>query len=114
LLAVAQQRVQGHQTREGALQGTSLAWVFFMIFGLSIAGTVAFLTVLGVSFDESLVLALAALTTTGPLVDHAGGIAASFSGHGSAVEVILASAMIVGRLETLAVLAILVPENLRS
>ncbi len=112
--AVARSRVKGHQTREGALQGTAMAWVFFMIFGLSIAGTVALLTLLGVSFDEAMVLALAALTTTGPLAGHAGGIAASFAGHCDAVQLVLGAAMIVGRLEALAILAILVPENLRA
>lgn len=111
--AVARMRTSTTISRAASGQGTAMAWVFFMIFGLSIAAFVAALTVLGVSFDESLVLALSALTTTGPLVTQSGGIGASYGGQSGAVQVVLGFAMVVGRIEALAILAILLPENLR-
>jgi trk system potassium uptake protein TrkH len=111
--AVARMRTSGSISRAASEQGAAMAWVFFMIFGLSIAAFVAALTVLGVSFDESLVLALSALTTTGPLVTQSGGIGASYGGQSGAVQMVLGFAMVVGRIEALAILAILLPENLR-
>ena len=112
--AVARSRVGAGGSRAAMMQGASMAWVFFMIFGMSIFVFVAALTVLGVSFDESLVLTLSALTTTGPLVDQSGGIQAGFTGQTGLVQVVLGLAMVVGRLEVLAILAILLPENLRG
>ena len=112
--AVARSRAGQGTTRAAMMQGASMAWVFFMIFGMSIFVFVAALTVLGVGFDQSLILTLSALTTTGPLVDHSGGIAAGFSGQTGLVQVVLGLAMVVGRLEVLAILAILLPENLRG
>ena len=111
--AVARSRGSSGSARAVLAQGASMAWVFFMIFGLSIIAFVGALTFVGLEFDQSLVLALSALTTTGPLVEQSGGIAASYGGQGGAVQAILALAMVVGRLEALAILAILLPENLR-
>lgn len=47
-------------------QGAYLAWLFFMIFALSIAAIMAMLTAVGVTFEEAMVVAVAALSTTGP------------------------------------------------
>lgn len=112
--AVARSRSAAGVSRGAGLQGAAMAWVFFMIFGLSIAAFTGALTVLGLGFEESLVLTLSALTTTGPLVEQSGGIAASFAGQGGLTQAVLGAAMVVGRLEALAVLAILLPENLRG
>ena len=112
--AVARSRAQSGVSRAASLQGAAMAWVFFMIFGLSIAAFVAVLTLLGNGFDESLVLTLSALTTTGPLSAQSAGIAASYGGHDGLTQTVLGLAMVVGRLETLAVLAILLPTNLRG
>ena len=112
--AVARSRNGTGVSRAATLQGASMAWVFFMMFGLSIAAFCAALTLFAVGFDESLVLVLSALTTTGPMVTQSGGIAASFAGQDGPVQAILGLAMVVGRIETLAVLAILLPQNLRG
>lgn len=111
--AVARTRTGAGGSRAAVLQGASMAWVFFMIFGLTIFAFVAVLTLFGVTFEESLVLTLAALTTTGPLAQQSGGISAGFAAHSGFVQTILGAAMVVGRLEVLAILAILLPENLR-
>lgn len=112
--AVARSRAGEGNSRAAMMQGASMAWVFFMIFGLSIAVFTAALTVLGLGFDQSLVLTLSALTTTGPLIEHSGGIPASFAEQGGLIQLVLGAAMVVGRLEVLAILAILLPENLRG
>ena len=110
--AVARSRAEAGTSRADMLQGASMAWVFFMIFGMSIVALLAMLTGLGLGFDEGLVLTLSALTTTGPIAEQSGGIATSFGGQTGLVQLVLGMAMIVGRLETLAILAILLPENL--
>lgn len=112
--AVARSRTGAGVSRAAGTQGAAMAWVFFMIFGLSIAAFTAGLTVLGVSFEESLVLTLSALTTTGPLLEQSAGIEAGLAAQGGLVQGVIGLAMVVGRLETLAVLAILLPENLRG
>lgn len=112
--AVGRSRAGAGVTRGAMMQGASMAWVFFMIFGLTILAFVAALTLQGVDFAQSLVLTLSALTTTGPLVGQSGGIAASFADQSGLVQVVLGVAMVVGRLEVLAILAILLPENLRG
>ncbi len=112
--AVARSRAVNGTSRTAMLQGAAMVWVFFMIFSLSIAGFLAALTLVGVDFEQSLVLTLAALTTTGPLVDLSSGISADFAQVSGPAQFILGVAMVVGRLETLAILAILLPENLRS
>lgn len=98
-------------SREAAVQGTTLAWLFFMTFGLTIAVVCAALTFFGAAFDSALVLTLAALTTTGPLAAQSGGIIADFATLTGIQQVVLGVAMVVGRLETLAILAILVPSG---
>jgi trk system potassium uptake protein TrkH len=90
-------------------EGAQIAWVFFMLFGISIAVTVSILSLLGVDFETGLVLSLASLTTTGPLADL-GSIDPILHGAlGDPVKVVLGFAMAVGRLETLALLALILP-----
>lgn len=112
--AVARVKANAATSRQAMLQGTTMAWVFFMTFGLSIAVISSALTLVGVPFDGALVYTLSALTTTGPLVDQSGGIFADYAAIDGPARAILGIAMVVGRLETLAILAILVPEHLRN
>lgn len=112
--AVARVRATAAISRGAMMQGTTMAWVFFMTFGLSIAAITAALTLVGVPFDGALVYTLSALTTTGPLVDQSGGIFADYAALDGPARAILGFAMVVGRLETLAILAILLPEHLKN
>ncbi len=112
--AVARSRAANGISRAAILQGATMAWVFFTLFALSIAVFTAALTLIGLGFEEALVLSLSALTTTGPLTGHSGGIAADFAALGGPAQTVLGLAMVLGRLETMAILAILLPENLRS
>jgi trk system potassium uptake protein len=111
--AVARSRAAENTSREATQQGTALAWVFFLIFSVTIGVTTGLLTLGLVPFEEALVLAMAALSNTGPLVDHSGGIPTGFAGQSTWAQAVLGVAMVVGRLETLAILAILLPESFR-
>ena len=92
-------------------EGAYLAWIFFMIFGLSIAAITAALTLTGLAFDEALVLGIASLTTTGQLATVVGDAPISYAGLEASTMGILGAAMILGRLEILAVLAFLTPKG---
>ena len=94
--------------------GAFIAWIFFMLFAMSIAGVTVFLTAFGVPFETAIVMAVSSLSTTGPLLDHAGDGAIILSEYGPAVKAVFASAMIIGRLETLAIIALLTPDLWRG
>lgn len=92
-------------------EGAYLTWIFFMIFGLLIAAVTAALTLTGQGFEQALVFAVASITTTGQLAMVSGDAPLSYASLGTAAKAILGSAMILGRLEILAVLAILLPKG---
>lgn len=99
----------GTEARRIRREGAYSAWLFFMLFALSIAVCVALLALFGVEFESALVLTLSALTTTGQLADLAASQPVLYSSLGNAVKAILGVTMVVGRLETLAILAVLSP-----
>jgi trk system potassium uptake protein TrkH len=101
----------GAETRRLLQDGAQLAWVFFMLFALTIAVTVAALTLLGRGFEEALVLALAALTTTGQLAEVGAARPIAYAELAPAVKAVLGLAMVVGRLETLALLVLFRPQR---
>lgn len=97
---------QRHLRGEGAYQ----AWIFFMLFAISIGVATSLLVLAGLAFDAALVLSIAALTTTGPLANLALENPLAIAAIPGAAKAILGVVMVVGRLETLAVLALLSPE----
>jgi trk system potassium uptake protein TrkH len=99
----------GGDARRLRKEGAQLAWVFFMLFAFTIAVTTAVLTLLGVEFEPALVLAIAALTTTGQLADLGASLPIAYGDLSSPVKLALGLAMVVGRLETLALLALILP-----
>jgi trk system potassium uptake protein TrkH len=100
----------GREARLVRKQGAVISWVFFMLFALSIAAVMLMLSLTGVQFETSMVLAVSALSTTGPLASVAAETPISYSGIPDAAKVILAAAMVLGRLETLAIIALFNPE----
>lgn len=108
--------VSGAGTAGRRLQsnGAFIAWIFFMLFALSLAGVTLLLTLAGATFEDALVLSVAALSTTGPLVDHAAATPISVIEMGAAAKVILSGAMVLGRLETLAIIALVTPDLWRA
>ncbi len=94
-------------------EGAYVAWIFFMLFAISIAVVMAALTLTGLEFEPAMVFTIAALSTTGPLAEVGSDGSLSFAVLGDAAKVIVAAAMVLGRLETLAILALLAPDNWR-
>lgn len=100
----------GKDARRIRRQGAYISWVFFMLFALSIAAVMLMLSLTGVQFETAMVLAVSALSTTGPLATVAAETPIAYSGIPDAAKVILAFAMVLGRLETLAIIALFNPE----
>lgn len=94
--------------------GAYVAWVFFMLFALSLAVISTALSAVGASFEEALILSVAMLSTTGPLTEIAGSTPIALELLSSPAKLILCVAMILGRLETLALIALLSPNLWRS
>ncbi len=91
-------------------RGAVIAWVFFMLFAMSLAGITMALALTGNDFQEAMILAISALTTTGPLTQVAGEAPIAMSLLGPAEKLILCAAMVLGRLETLAIIALISPD----
>lgn len=100
----------GQVARRFRRQGAYVAWVFFMLFALSIATISITLSFSGLSFEDALVVTIATLSTTGPLVDVAAEAPIELIALAPGAKAVLAIAMVLGRLETLAIIALLNPE----
>lgn len=95
-------------------EGAYIAWVFFMLLVLSICGVMLALSATGLEFEESTILAIAALTTTGPLAQVAGAAPINYFILSDVAKMILAAAMIIGRMETLVLIALFNPSFWRD
>lgn len=105
---------EGDRTRRLQKNGAFVAWLFFMLFALSLAVVSTALAAVGADFEEALVLAIAALSTTGPLTDAAASEPIVLNLLTTPAKLILCIAMVLGRLETLAFIALLSPNLWRS
>ncbi len=94
------------QLRQG---GAYVAWIFFMLYAMTFAIVVAALSLRGLGFEQSLVLTVAAVTTTGPLAVMASEVPLRMIELSLSEKLILGGAMVVGRVEILAILALLSP-----
>ena len=95
-------------------EGTFIAWIFFMTFVLSFALVMTLLSLTGLPFEISMVLSVAALSTTGPLSELALSEPIALAALTDAAKYILCAAMVLGRLETLALIALFNPEFWRK
>jgi trk system potassium uptake protein len=86
--------------------GVYLAWVFFVLFGVSIAVVVGLLTFLGREFQPALMFTIGALANAGPLVAASGEVGVTQAPCPGGEKLVLALAMVVGRVETIALLAL--------
>lgn len=104
----------GLVSRRTRREGAFIAWVFFMIFSITLAATTTALAGFGLPFEQALVLAVASLTNCGPLVEvvQAGRLVLIELGPGP--KTVAAIAMIMGRLEMLALVVILTPDLWRD
>ena len=94
--------------------GAFIAWIFFMLFALSLAFLTIALTATGVAFETSLVIVVAGLSTTGPLLDVAAGSPISLAELSGTAKGVFVAAMVLGRLEMLAIIALLTPDLWRG
>lgn len=104
----------GASARQIRRQGAYAAWIFFMLFDLSIALVMVSLSATGLSFETAMVLTISALSTTGPLASAAVDFPFSYATLDGVAQAILLAAMVLGRLETLAIVALLNPEFWRA
>ncbi|MEI4487244.1 potassium transporter TrkG [Frigidibacter sp. MR17.14] len=104
----------GDAARRLRSQGAQIAWVFFALFALSIAVAMLALSLAGIDFTPATVLTIAALSNVGPLAAVAADAPLGWGGLDQVAQAILAVAMVVGRLETLAIIALLNPEMWRN
>jgi len=94
--------------------GAFIAWIFFMLFAISLAGITLALTLTGSSFDQAMVLSVASLSTTGPLTEFGADAPIRLIELTPMAKLILCGAMVLGRLETLAIIALVTPDLWRS
>lgn len=91
-------------------EGAFIAWIFFMLFALSIAAVTVTLALTGLNFESAVIFAISALSTTGPLVQVALDNGATYAQLGTGAKCILIGAMVLGRMETLAIIALFNPD----
>jgi len=104
----------GAQARYIRRSGAQISWIFFMLFSMSVALVMLALSLTGQAFEPAMVFTISALSTTGPLAGIAAETPLFYTDLDSAAKVILAAAMVLGRLETLAIIALLNPALWRS
>lgn len=101
----------GPAARRLRTEGAYVAWLFFILFALSILVIMAALTLVSVPFEAAMVLSVAALTTTGQLAAVAADSPISYASLAPAAKSILAAAMVMGRLEMLVILSLFATEG---
>jgi len=85
-----------------------------MLFAISVAVVMLLLSLTGVQFETAMVLSVSALSTTGPLANIAAESPILYAGLPDMTKLILAAAMVLGRLEALAIIALFNPEIWRK
>lgn len=104
----------GRMGRRIRREGAFVAWIFFMLFLTSIAAVMLALTATGLPFEQALMLAIAALSTCGPLAGVAGTEPVIYLALSDPAKLVLSAAMIVGRMETLVFIAVFNPTFWRN
>jgi trk system potassium uptake protein len=104
----------GQGARRLRREGAEMAWIFFMLFALSVAAVSSAFALAGLSFETSMTLTVAALSTTGPIIGLGAERPVDLIALGGVVKGIFMATMVVGRLETLAFIALLNPAFWRN
>lgn len=104
----------GQRARGIRREGAYAAWIFFMLFLVSTAIIMLCLSATGLQFDAALLLAIAGLSNTGPLIEVVGDSRVTYAQISDGAKGILCVAMVLGRLEALAVIAIFNPNYWRK
>jgi trk system potassium uptake protein len=104
---------KGAAARRLREEGAYVAWIFFILFAVTIAIVMMALSLVEQPFEAAMILAVSALTTTGALAETAGVQPILYGELDGAAQAILAVTMVIGRLETLAILALFAPDGWR-
>lgn len=99
----------GSRARRFGQEQAFVAWLYFMIFALSLTAVMLALSLLDVGFESALLLATASLTTTGQLAGVGGDASVAWGSLPAGPQLVLCLAMVLGRVETLAFVALLNP-----
>ncbi|EEE37548.1 Trk system potassium uptake protein TrkH [Rhodobacteraceae bacterium KLH11] len=100
---------EGGGNRRIQSDGAFIAWIFLMMFALTLAVFDLSLAAMGVGFEQAMVLSVAALSTTGPLIELATDVPIRLIDLSDAAKLTVCAAMVIGRLETLAIVALITP-----
>ena len=84
-----------------------MAWIFFMLFLVSLALVTTILTIFGILFEDAIILAVACLTTTGPLIEVIGPNSLLSMDLSYFLKIVLVVSMVIGRLEILVALSLI-------
>ncbi len=103
----------GSSTRRFRQQGAELAWVFLMLFLMSVIVVGLALSLFGINFENAFALATASLTNTGPIYLALGDFSAHYASLSDEALGVFSGAMILGRVETLVFIALLNPDYWR-
>jgi trk system potassium uptake protein TrkH len=103
----------GARTRSMLREGPLIVWSFIMLFIVAILAAVLGLTATGMAFVEALIAAIAAISNTGPAFPLVAESGRGFADLQPAQRAILAAAMLVGRIEVLALIALVNPVGWR-
>ena len=113
-LIIPSRVVSGQNTRQsGSFNNAMLACVFFMLFFITLATILLGLALCGISLERSLYLTLATLTNTGPLMMVMPVSELDILDLPIIAKILLIFSMVFGRLEVLALLALLDPKIYR-
>lgn len=99
----------GLNARQIRRQGAQIAWIFFMLFAMSLAAITTALALSGLTFEAAISLSIAGLTNTGPIALIALDRPISYAVLPDMAKIVLMVAMVMGRLEMLAIIALLNP-----
>ena len=95
-------------------EGAFIAWIFFMLFAISLALVTVVLAALGQDLESAIILSIAALSTTGPLVSAAAETPIVLLKLAPAAKLVMCAAMVLGRMEALAIIALFNPALWRN
>jgi trk system potassium uptake protein len=86
-----------------------LAWIYMMLISFLMVFLLLCLSLIGLNFENSMPLTLAAFSNTGPLLSLSQEAAIALVDLSILEKALLGLAMILGRLEVLALVAVLMP-----
>ncbi|MEO1600568.1 MAG: hypothetical protein AAFU49_08890, partial [Pseudomonadota bacterium] len=104
----------GARTRSLLREGPAIVWAFMMLFIFAIAVSMLGLTAMRMGFEEALVASIAGIANTGPAFALVAEVDGGFSTLTDPQRAILGALMIVGRIETLALIALFNPDAWQS